>query len=154
VWAANERIVTGVGGTRRFDPNAVVTRAAFTVMLWRAVGSPPTRGQGGFADVPAGAWFAAAAAWSVNAGVVNAGARFEPGRPITRADAAAMLWRAVGAPPPRRSVSFTDVPRQSWVHIPAAWAVGAGVAGNSNRFQPNQRITRAVATAMVWRTYR
>jgi len=46
---------------------------------------------------------------------------------------------------------FTDVPRNAWYARAVNWARATAVTGGSGRFQPGNRVTRAVAVAMLWR---
>lgn len=80
---------------------------------------------------------------------------FRPDQPVTRAQFAAMLVRALKlAETPRdKPAGFVDVPTGAWHHRAVSTAVEAGlVAGYSEHFfRPNEAITREQMAAMVSR---
>lgn len=85
-----------------FVPREPVTRAEFVALLVRLFGLSAVDAPGGgagFADVPAGAWYAEAVAAARAFGVVDGTGegRFSPERPVTREQAAVMLARAAQA---------------------------------------------------------
>lgn len=99
-YLAGSGITTGFGGTSRFEPNGTTTRSQAVTMLWRLAGSPP-RSSSPFADVRAGNWFSEAVAWArahnITTGVGGSN-RFEPDRPVTRAEFVAFIQRSVATP--------------------------------------------------------
>ena len=99
-WLAGEGMAEGFtdGG---FHPTAVVSRQVLVAWLWRRAGSPePAGGAPAFADVAADHPFATPIAWAAEQGIVTGypDGRVRPGQPLTRQAAAAVLWRAGGAP--------------------------------------------------------
>lgn len=76
-----------------FHPGDNVTRAEFTAMLYRIYGEQGLAAD--FADTPADAWYSAAVGWAKKRGVVYGtdNTHFSPDLPVTRQDAAAMLYR-------------------------------------------------------------
>ena len=95
-WAVEKGVATGTGeGT--FSPNALCTRAQVVTMLWKAMGAQePVRGNH-FSDVPANAYYAKAATWAYEKGLVS-GTTFRGDAPCLRGDIAAMLWKMAGRP--------------------------------------------------------
>jgi hypothetical protein len=156
-WARATAVTTGVGGSNRFEPWRDITRAEVVTMLWRAVGSPNVSPSAGFVDVPGGTWFTTAVNWAKDFGIttgVGGSNRFEPLRPITRAEVVTMLWRATGSPTGYPRSGFIDVPRGTWYTASTDWAKATGVTtgvGGSNRFEPLRPITRGEVVTMLWR---
>src|SRR5690606_16819173 len=73
---------------------------------------PPPPPPAGFVDVPASAYYALPVNWAKANGVttgVGGTNRFEPHRPITRAEMVTFMWRAAGKPSAGSS-GFVDVP--------------------------------------------
>ncbi|MBR7010331.1 MAG: S-layer homology domain-containing protein [Oscillospiraceae bacterium] len=108
-----------------------------------------------FSDVPADAWYADPVAWAYSNGI-TAGVSsdsFGPDLVCTRAQAVTFLWKAAGAPAPAQSVSFTDVPDNSWYAQAVAWAYENGItAGTSeSTFSPGAVCTRAQVATFLWR---
>lgn len=71
-----------------------MTRAQAVTFQWRAAGCPQVAG-GSFADVPATAYYADAAAWAVAVGVTEGagGDNFSSELPVSRAQAVTFLYR-------------------------------------------------------------
>ncbi len=93
LWAVQNGVTGGLSATT-FGPDAPVTRAQAVTFQWRAVGCPQVAG-GSFADVPATAYYADAAAWAVAVGVTEGagGDNFSPELPVSRAQAVTFLYR-------------------------------------------------------------
>ncbi len=90
-----------------------------------------------------------------NAGIVNGveNSKFMPDSDIRRCDFVLMLWRAAGKPDAETSVSFTDVPEDSYYSDAVAWAKEAGIAeGSGNgKFDPQSPLLREQAFALIYR---
>ena len=123
LWAAQKGITSGMSDTL-FAPNAACTRAQIVTFLWRAAGSPEPKALSSFADVPADAYYAKAVAWAVENGITEgtSDTTFAPGTICTRAQGAALLYRAAGSPAVSGSAAFTDVPADAYYADAAAWA--------------------------------
>ena len=93
LWAVQNGVTGGLSATT-FGPDAPVTRAQAVTFQWRAAGCPQVAG-GSFADVPATAYYADAAAWAVAVGVTEGagGDNFSPELPVSRAQAVTFLYR-------------------------------------------------------------
>lgn len=156
-WAVDEDIVGGVGGGR-FAPHAACTRAQIVTMLWRAAGSPEPKGTAGFADIPAGAYYAKAVAWAAEQGIAAGvgGGRFDPHAPCTRAQAVTLLHRAAGAPDTEADAPFADVPTTAYYKAPVAWATEAGITTGvgDGKFAPDATCTRAQIVTMLYRYFK
>ena len=90
-WAAGEGMIS----PSRFDPKEPCTRAAAVSFIWKAFGRPGA-GAVSFADVDAGADFAAAVAWAVESGITNGTGEdtFSPYVTCTQAQILTFLYRA------------------------------------------------------------
>jgi subtilisin family serine protease len=95
-WMKREGITQGVA-PGVYGADRTVTRAEVAVLLWRAAGSPtaPNRVFSDEATIPG--WARAATDWMWANGI-TVPASFRPSGAVTRAEAAAFLWRAAGRP--------------------------------------------------------
>ena len=103
-----------------FGSNDLISRAELVTMAVRFFQPAETAGQT-FPDVPAEAWYADAVATAAALGLVKGqdDGTFGPERPITRAETAAILNRALGRTPgtgelPDWAEGWTDVPADAW----------------------------------------
>ena len=81
-------------GNGLFSPGGSVSRGMAAAILYRLAGEPPAAGNP-FSDVSAADYYAAAAAWAAEEGIVTgyADGTFRPGLPVSRQQLAALLWR-------------------------------------------------------------
>ena len=96
LWAVEQGITSGTGaGT--FSPDATVTRGQTVTFLYRTAGSPAASGSS-FDDVPAGAYFADAAAWAAQTGITSGtgNGKFSPQANCSRAQIVTFLFRQYG----------------------------------------------------------
>ncbi|MBT5581724.1 MAG: hypothetical protein HOH36_13695 [Acidimicrobiaceae bacterium] len=93
-WAKAEGITTGTGEFT-FAPDASVTRAQLVTLLWRRSGGELYQPPHGFIDVPNDRYYSVAVAWAKAEGVTTGTGEFtfSPSDNVTRAQAAAMLYR-------------------------------------------------------------
>ena len=94
-WTAEQGIMSGYGGGT-FGAEDAVTREQLAAIFWRYAGSPVAEAKAGFADENQIASYAQIAVdWAKGQGVINGkpGNRFVPKDTITRAQAAAILYR-------------------------------------------------------------
>ena len=156
LWAAQKGITGGMSDTL-FAPNAACTRAQIVTFLWRAVGSPEPKALSSFADVPADAYYAKAVAWAVENGITEgtSDTTFAPGTICTRAQGAALLYRAAGSPAVSGSAAFTDVPADAYYADAAAWAEQKGITDGigNGLFGPHNNCTRAQIVTFLYRMY-
>ena len=154
-YCADNRYFNG-GTDGTYAPDGTMTRAMFAAVLYRMAGAPATADENPFADVENKAYYAAAVIWAAKEGIVNGyGQRkFGPNDPVTRAQAAAMLWRFRGRPAadPAALAPFADADRVGdWAAAPFAWAVGAGVieGRETGLLDPDGIATRAEVAQIV-----
>ena len=156
LWAAQKGITGGMSDTL-FAPNAACTRAQIVTFLWRSAGSPEPKALSSFADVPADAYYAKAVAWAVEHGITEgtSDTTFAPGSICTRAQGAALLYRAAGSPAVSGSAAFTDVPADAYYADAAAWAEQKGITGGigNGLFGPHNNCTRAHIVTFLYRLY-
>lgn len=156
LWAAQKGITGGMSDTL-FAPNAACTRAQIVTFLWRAAGSPEPKALSSFADVPADAYYAKAVVWAVENGIAEgtSDTTFAPGTICTRAQGAALLYRAAGSPAVSGSAAFTDVPADAYYADAAAWAERKGITGGigNGLFGPHNNCTRAQIVTFLYRMY-
>ena len=168
--AAAHHLVEGVNATH-FDPNALVTRAQFTVMLARALGLAPLGASAisslPFTDVSPTVWYAGTIAAAVQDGLVSGinATHFAPDAPITREQMAVLIGRMLAlqnnAPPVPTATQqatllapFTDAATiSSWAAASVAEMIQEGVMkGRSTAtFAPLAPATRAEAAVMLVR---
>ena len=78
---------------------------------------------------------------------------FNPNGSCTRAHIVTFLWRAAGSPEPKSTVSFADVPADSYYAKAVAWAVENGITlgTGDGTFSPNATCTRAQSVTFLYR---
>ncbi|HZG56134.1 S8 family serine peptidase [Paenibacillus sp.] len=81
---------------------------------------------------------------------------FSPNAPVTRAEFAAMLTRALGLTGDAEAATFTDVIERSWYEgaVGAAAAAGLVTGYEDGTFRPNERVTREQMAVMFERAMR
>lgn len=145
-----------------FQPQRAVTRAEFAKILAAGMGLKPIQQQLPFKDVPARSWASGWIAALVKDKVLTGypDKTFRPGAVVTRAEAIAMLVRAlhldvtqavVSAGYSSWGASFSDLPSAHWAYVPAEIAQQLKLlpdffAGN---LRPGAAATRADAAYMV-----
>lgn len=101
-----------------------------------------------------GHWASAVAEDLAGRGIISAEqSRFEPSRPLTRAEAARLLVLAQGVQPLYGPSIFRDVKTEDWFHpyIQAAARAGLFAGFDDGTFRPNDRITREQMAAVLSR---
>ena len=98
-----------------------------------------------------------AVAWAVENGITEgtSDTTFAPGTICTRAQGAALLYRAAGSPAVSGSASFTDVPADAYYADAAAWAEQKGITDGigNGLFGPRNNCTRAQIVTFLYRLY-
>ena len=116
-------------------------------------GIPAT--QAGFTDVPADAWYADAAAYCREQGLMSGVSEntFAPAAKVSRAMLVTILYRQAGNPSVQTASVFQDVPENAWYGSAAAWAAENGIVNGytDGRFGPNDPITREQLATILWR---
>ena len=90
-----KNLMTGLGETV-FGPSENLARAQFAVILYRMEGSPATKYEDTFPDVPGETWYTDAVSWAAGTGIVTGytdTGMFGPSDKITREQMAVMMYR-------------------------------------------------------------
>ena len=146
------------GADGLFRPDDTMTRAMLAQVLYSASGSPAPKGAGAFSDVPETAWYAGAAQWAFETGLMTGtgAGRFQGEAPVTRAQMVCVLWRYAGAEAASGGVDgFTDGEAiASYARGAVAWAASGGIVSgfSDGRFAPRDNVTRAQAAVMLQRS--
>ena len=108
-----------------------------------------------FADVSTDAYYYEAVKWAAKKGITGGtgDGTFNPNGACTRAHIVTFLWRAAGSPEPKSTVSFADVPPDSYYAKAVAWAVENGITlgTGDGTFSPNATCTRAQSVTFLYR---
>lgn len=146
VWQNGYMQGTNLG----FEPDGTVTRAQLFTTLYRIQGSPAVTSTSSFADVPADAWYAKAAAWAKQAGITDGTPKgFEGGTPIQRQQIAKVLadYAALNGKTLKSGNldKFSDAAQiASWAKIAVTMMAGSGImAGSNGKADPTGTVTRA-----------
>lgn len=137
-------------GPRRFCPGRRATRREVATTVARMVGLEPSA-PGRFTDVTRTSEINALAEVGVVQGCTPR--RFCPDAPVTRAQTASLLVRALPGIDARPAGRFTDLP-DGYVHAGAVGGLAAAGVVNGcarDRFCPARRVTRAQLAAFVVR---
>ena len=107
-----------------------------------------------FNDMKASDWYASAvdfvSSHELFQGVGEG--NFAPKSPMTRAMLVTVLYRLEDEPAVSGTVSFNDVPADSWYAKAVAWAAAEGIVmGNGSGFAPNDNITREQIATILYR---
>lgn len=111
----------------------------------------------GFADVAADAWYADAAVYVRDKGLMSStsttDAIFSPNALTSRAMLAVILYRASGSPAVSSSAGFPDVAEGAWYTDAANWAAANRLfeGDENNLFGVNDPVTREQIAAILWR---
>ena len=112
-------------------------------------------GDTGFADVAADAWFAEAAVYCRDNGLMNGttATTFTPNTTMTRAQLSTVLYRLSGSPAVSGRDSFTDTPDGAWYSEAVLWASQNNIVGGytDSLFGPNDSVNRQQIAAILWR---
>jgi len=110
----------------------------------------------GYTDVPADAWYAEAAAYCREHGLMNgtAAATFSPDDTLTRAMMVTVLHRLAGTPAAAAASSFSDVEPGKWCAEAVSWASGKGIVQGygDGTFRPNDPVTHG-QVALIFQRY-
>ena len=157
-WAVGMGITSGTGGGK-FSPKKTCTREQVVAFLWKAAGSPqPTGTVSPFPDVKPGKYYFKPVLWALEQGITSgqSDGSFGVGKPCTREQVMAFLWKSVGSPQPEGTESpFTDVAPGYYYYKPVLWALENGVTGgvSSTSFGVGQSCTRAQIVTFLYKTY-
>lgn len=108
-----------------------------------------------FTDVPEGAWYADAAAYVYEHGLMagTSATTFAPDATTSRSMIATILWRMAGSPVVNYAMDYTDVAQNQWCSEAIRWATSEGIVGGygNGLFGTNDPITREQFAAMLYR---
>lgn len=148
----------------RFKPEENATRAMLVTALYRLAGSPEV-GECPYPDVKAGAWYADAATWAAESGIVKGiNGTFKPDDSLTREQMAAFFQRFTEWKGHEIS-AYTDgfwetnedyrdkTAISNWAKTAVAWAVENRLltGDTGNRLLPQGFTTRAELSAVLMR---
>ena len=155
-WAVKNGITTGVGNDL-FAPEQPCTRAQIVTFLWRAAGSPESKGAAsGMSDVVSGSYYEKAVAWAIENGITTGTttSTFSPDATCTRAQAVTFLARALKAKA-ASAAEFSDVPTDSYFADAVAWAAANGVTEGigGGLFGSDNDCTRGQIVTFLYRAY-
>ena len=143
--------------TEEYDFDAKVAKSITLYAKWEEgteVISPDDGWKNPFTDVKTNDWFYGNIEYAVTNGLFNGttDTTFEPNAPITRAMFVTVLWRMEGNPIDS-GVAFVDVPTGMWYSQAVEWAAVNGIVNGigSNKFGPNDPITREQIAAIIYR---
>ena len=150
--------VTNGCGDGAFCPDGSVTRAEMAAFIIRALGESPSSGNA-FSDVPSNAWYAGYVNRLAELGITNGctADRFCPSDPVSRAELAVFLVRAVDASTATVRGLYADVPASAWFGSHAETLhdlnVTNGCATNPLRYCPFDATTRGQMAALLVRAF-
>ena len=140
------------GHKGQFRPNDYMSRAEAAQVFYRLLADKPQTGLA-FDDVSEAAWYREPVSVLAGLGIVKGigNHRFDPERPVTRGEFAAMAARFMGLPLSEGQSAFPDVPDSAWYSGPVNACESAGwIKGYPDGlFRPMDRITRAQAVTIV-----
>ena len=149
-------------GPQRFCPHEPIPRWVMAVWLIRMLGDdPPAKAVSRFADIPTGLWWIRyterLADRRVTIGCATNPPRYCPDQPVTRAQMATFLIRALQLAPAQTPAGFQDT--QNSVHATnidtlAAAGITQGCATGPLRYCPDQPVTRAQMATFLHRANR
>lgn len=109
----------------------------------------------GFPDVDSNAGYAEAIQWAAGQGYINGypDGRFGVNDPVTRAQLAAIFYRAAGSPTASGTTRFPDVQPSAYYVNAASWAEDNGLISGypDGRFGVNDPVTRQQVVTILWR---
>jgi subtilisin family serine protease len=141
-------LVSGTGD-HRFEPDRGISRAEAVALIVRALASnAPATGTAAYRDLSERHWAYKAILQATAAGIVNGlpDGSFGPARPVTRAEAAVMIGRALGLEPLRtKAAPFADLEPDHWaaamINRMREEGLMSGVPGG--RVRPDEPVSRA-----------
>lgn len=161
-FVASRGLLTGTGDAA-FSPDSIITRGMFVTALGRLAGIDPAAypSSSRFSDVPATAYYAPFVEWAASKEIVNGtgAASFEPDRPVTREEMAAIMQRYAGKlgytlPKEREAEIFADnatITSGMKDAVQAMQQAGVMNGKGGGLFAPKDTATRAEAAAVLRR---
>lgn len=159
-FCAARELFKGVGGGR-FAPDAPMTRAMFTTVLYRIAGMPAVSGANSFYDVAAGQWYTDAILWGQSTGIISGygNGLFGTNDLVTREQMCVMLsrylqWAGYALPAVTAAKQFGDNAQiADWAAESIRFCqMHSLINGRSNGlFAPKENATRAENSAVLRR---
>lgn len=138
-----------------FGPDDPNTRGQIATFLWRFTDRPPAILPGPFDDVAVGRFYETAVAWMAGEGITSgtSPSTFSPDDTVTRAQAAAFLWRVAGRPSSSFEIPFDDVEAGRYYVEAVAWMVEHEITTGTSpaKYSPEEPLTRAHIATFLWR---
>lgn len=166
-WAAEAGLLKGTSETT-LSPDGTATRAMAVTVLHRYQGSPEIEAEQVFADVPQNAYYAGAATWAAQAGIVTGKTEtlFAPDDLVTRQEFVTMLYRwhvaeqgvpgEIGKDNVYTVSDFSDADSISaFAEDAMVWAVGdlfllGKTQGDTRVLKPQEPITRGEMAKILY----
>ena len=159
-YVADKGIMQGTSSTK-FEPKTNLSRAMGVTLLYRVAGTPSVSGISiPFTDVKNGQWYTDAVKWAYSKGIVTgkSSTYFHTNGNITRAEFATILNRYSNfmkyTLPVKRSDTVADsgkIPEWAFMAVWNMYRAEIINGRDDGRFDPNAKITRAEAAAMIER---
>ena len=153
-WMTVETLTQGIAPDT-FGSHDSNTRAQLATFLWRFAGEPDPAAPSTFNDVVADSYYELAVAWLKETGITTgtSPSKFSPDGTVTRAQAAAFLWRFAGSPSSEAEHSFTDVGERRFFTEAVRWMAEWGLTTGTTEttFSPDEELTRAQIATFLWR---
>lgn len=136
-----------------FGPNDQMTRAEAATMFYRLLKEKDVPAATRFEDVPEDAWYSKAVYAMTSAGLLKGVGedRFEPDRPITRAEFAVLISRMATQAETGQVRAYTDISPEDWfyenVQLVSYYGWMAGYPDGS--FGPGRNISRGEAAKVI-----
>lgn len=153
-WMVFENLTTGITD-ELFGPYDDNSRAHIATFIWRFAGEPPAPAPSIFADVEPESFYGTAVSW-MSAAELTTGTsetEFSPDDTVTRAEAAAFLWRLAGRPGSDQTHEFTDVPDGRFFTAAVRWMVEHDITTGTSptTFEPDRVLSRGEIATFLWR---
>ena len=167
-YVYDNQLMTGIKGTRQFQPNANITKAQVAQVLYNMDGQPVVDDTTVFTvltDIYPGEWYADAVAWAYNTGVVTGDLntkKFNPNADVTREQLALMVYRYADYKNYDVTASGdlsglkNDWKVSTWAMDGVRWAVGEGLISGIEKngvkdLAPQGNASRAQMAAILQR---
>lgn len=152
-WAAEHGYINGYPDGR-FGVNDPVTRAQLAAIFYRAAGRPAVSGRTRFPDVQTTAYYADAAIWAEDSGLISGypDGRFGVDDPVTRQQVVTILWRWAGSPEASAEDYADENAVAAYAQTAVDWSQSSGIlAGREDgRFAPHDSATRAEVVSALY----
>lgn len=106
-----------------------------------------------FGDIPDGFWGRSYINYVLDKGLYQGISKFEfaPGASMTRSMTATVLMRMADGKAGKSKLPYTDVNADAWYNDSVRWAYENGIVPESDKFRPDENITREELADMLYR---